>query len=86
MIQTDEATAPAAWASYLVNGDASGLEPDELSAADAWCARLAPWYVVDAVEDSNRFSWSYRLHGGTAEGGTVCDYILHREESASCKS
>lgn len=30
---------PAAWASYLVNGDASGLQPGEREAADAWQER-----------------------------------------------
>lgn len=31
--------APAAWASYLINGDASGLEPGEREKADAWLQR-----------------------------------------------
>lgn len=29
-------TAWASWASYLINGDASGLEPDEVSALRQW--------------------------------------------------
>ena len=29
-------TAPSSWASYLVNGDSSGLDPDEIAACDAW--------------------------------------------------
>ncbi len=29
-------SAPSSWASYLINGDASGLEPDEITACDAW--------------------------------------------------
>jgi len=30
---TFTATAPSAWASFLINGDASGIEADELRAA-----------------------------------------------------
>ena len=33
-------SAPSAWASYLINDDATGLEPDELRAARAWAATL----------------------------------------------
>jgi hypothetical protein len=29
-------TAPSAWASYLINGDASGIEDAEQAQADAW--------------------------------------------------
>ena len=31
-----EKTAPSGWASYLINGDGSGLEDDEVMACDAW--------------------------------------------------
>lgn len=34
-------TAPSYWASYLINGDDSGLEPQEKAACDAWLAREA---------------------------------------------
>ena len=33
---TVEYTAPSAWASYLVNADASGLEDGEIAQCDAW--------------------------------------------------
>jgi len=29
-------TAPSYWASYLINGDASGIEPEEKVACDMW--------------------------------------------------
>ena len=32
-------TLPAYWASYLINGDASGLEPGEQEQIDAWLAK-----------------------------------------------
>ncbi|MEI6084005.1 MAG: hypothetical protein WCS70_06855 [Verrucomicrobiota bacterium] len=34
------ATAPAAWASYLINNDDSGLDRAELAAADKWIRRM----------------------------------------------
>ncbi|MBH0113227.1 hypothetical protein I5E68_09740 [Novosphingobium sp. YJ-S2-02] len=77
MILVSEATGPAAWVGYFINGDADGLEPEELAAADAWLQRHAPARPVSTVDDSERFSWSYNVHGGTAQGGTVCDYVLH---------
>lgn len=76
-LRVDTFTAPAHWASYLVNGDSSGLNPDDIRAADSWLASIAPWRIVSDVEDSERFTWSYRLHGGTAEGGSVLDYVAH---------
>lgn len=33
-------TAPSAWASYLINGDASGIDDSERLAADAWVKSL----------------------------------------------
>jgi hypothetical protein len=78
--ESTEATAPSFWALYLVNGDASGLTDAEQAAADAWCALQAAegWSVHGIVDDSERFTWSYRLHHGDADGGEVCDYILLR--------
>lgn len=33
--------APSSWAPYLINGDASGMEPEEQASADAFVARIA---------------------------------------------
>lgn len=73
-------TAPAAWASALVNGDFSGLSDEEERACRAWIEQQAPYRVVSTVEDSERFTWHFRLHGGNAEGGDVVDYIAHKVE------
>ena len=76
-IHVTTATAPAIWAPYLVNGDATGLEPEELAACDAWQAAQEPAYVVSCTDDESRFTWHYDLYGGTAAGGMVIDYVLH---------
>jgi hypothetical protein len=38
MLRSVTLTAPSNWASYLINGDASGLPVDERAACDAWLA------------------------------------------------
>jgi hypothetical protein len=39
-MQTLELTAPSAWASYLINGDASGISEEDQRAADQWLASI----------------------------------------------
>lgn len=39
-MKTTTYIAPSAWASYLINGDASGLEGAEQAACDAWIASV----------------------------------------------
>jgi hypothetical protein len=38
-MRTVTAIAPSAWASLLINGDASGMYGDEVEAAEAWLIR-----------------------------------------------
>jgi hypothetical protein len=81
-------TLPAHWASFLVNGDASGLEPGEASRITQHLDNvLEPdWRVIDVSRDGEgealepRFTWSFRLHGSDAEGGNVLDFITRRED------
>jgi hypothetical protein len=76
-IEVDTITAPSVWASYLVNGDASGLDEEEKQLADEWIANHYPWSVV-STEGEPYFTWHYKLHGGNAEGGEVQDYVVHK--------
>lgn len=58
--KTYRMTAPSAWASYLLNLDASGMTDDERDAADGWIAdhRLgSPVSCQDAG-----FRWSHDAH------------------------
>ena len=68
--------APAAWIMALIYGDYSEMTSDDCAAIRAWRERELPSdaSIVGTVEDSERFTWSYRLYGGTAAGGTVCTY------------
>lgn len=68
-------TGPACWASYLVNGDASGIDTTEREHADAWLLLNEVANVVDC-EDEPRFTWYYGVHDtlATCSGGDVIDY------------
>lgn len=64
----------ACWASYFINGDASGITEQERALADAWLTREGG-DPVDCGEPY--FSWSFGLHtGADCAGGDLCDYAL----------
>jgi hypothetical protein len=69
------ATGAACWASYFINGDASGLTDEERKLADAWCEReLGPnAAIVDCGEPY--YTSHYDLYTGDKyHGGDVVDY------------
>ncbi|WP_408902518.1 hypothetical protein [Methylobacterium radiotolerans] len=71
-------TLPSHWACYLINGDASGLDDGEAEriAAHLNAELPADAAIVDVIEDSERFTWSFRLYGGDASGGDVADFTV----------
>ena len=56
MPETREYTLPVYWASYLINGDASGLEDGEQKKIDRWLAHESVGPCVDVSEDA-WFQW-----------------------------
>jgi len=78
--ETIEAIAPSYWASYLINGDASGMHTADEKAADAWIARYGCGSPVDCRDAGFR-----RMHDAWHECplGTDCQtYVfLRRIES-----
>ena len=72
---TTEARMPAFWASYLINGDASGMTADERTACDAYLEKEGIVDVLDC-EDEAHFSWSFDLHGGDCAGGDLLRYTI----------
>jgi hypothetical protein len=72
--EVDEIDAPAYWASYLVNGDASGLDDNEHGKADAWSGKLDGWFVVSVKEDSEYIGRWYGLQTD------MCTYIVYRTQ------
>ena len=86
-IETITYKLPAYWASYLINGDASGLESvcpaqsrgqekgdeqSEQATIDAWLESEGNPHFVDCGEQY--FSHS---NDATTLGGDVCDYVAH---------
>lgn len=77
-------TAPAAWASYLINGDSSGLEAEEVAQVDAWAEGLGA-SIVDVMRDESGEaleSHFTRWHDAAAVVPLAADcleYIAHRE-------
>jgi hypothetical protein len=64
---------PAYWASYLINGDASGLLPGEQRTIDAWLAKDGLDSPVDCAAEPY-FSRHNDAHTGLA--GDVLDYTF----------
>ena len=86
-IEVSTATGSAYWASYLINGDATGIEDRDAALCDAWCKRLEPFYVVDVKRDRDGeaeeqyFSWSYgSITGDDCAGGDLIEYVIHRQK------
>ncbi len=75
-------TGPAYWASYLVNGDTSGITGQEQRQADAWRERNGVVNVVSA-DDEARFTRYYGIYDPLAdcEGGDIIDYTCERKET-----
>ena len=77
MIEVIEHELPAPWASYLVNGDASGLEPGEQETIEDTLSTLdlTACACVD-LKGEPHFSWTSWPPG--LGGGDYVTYIFHR--------
>lgn len=69
-IELTEYTLPVYWSSYLVNGDASGLEDEEREEIDAFTEGLG--HCVDVSEDS----WFAPFNDANNLGGEVSTYTF----------
>lgn len=56
MLKQINITAPSAWASYFINGDASGLEDEEIKAADSFIKRQGVG-MPSSCEDAGFIHW-----------------------------
>lgn len=57
-MKTITGTAPSAWASYLINGDDSGIDSEDKAQADAWIQRMARGAPPVDCEDAG-FRWDH---------------------------
>lgn len=71
---TVQHVAPEYWASYLINGDASGLDDAEQSAADAWMRSIGLGDPVDV--ESVGFDVIHTAHLGGRFAGDVARYTF----------
>jgi hypothetical protein len=73
--EVESYTAPSAWASYLINGDDSGLDPSEVSEADAFVSKVGAGAPVTC--DDAGFRW----HPDFGMPGDCQTYTFLREAS-----
>ena len=74
-MQIETYTLPVYWASYLINGDASGLEDGEQAEIDAWLASLPYGYACVDVGEETGFR---RSNDATDLGGDCAEYTFMR--------
>lgn len=63
---------PAYWASYLINGDSTGLEEEEIKEVDAFLERNGLGCCID-VDNEQEFSWA---NDANQLGGAVADFTF----------
>ena len=69
---TEIYTLPAYWASYLINGDDSGLTSLERKEIDCWCRGNNVGNCLDCSEEAE-FAWG---NDATDLGGDVLDFTF----------
>ena len=67
-------TAPSAWASYLLNGDDSGIDPQEKAQANAWIEREGLGLPV-SCEDAG-FRWHHEAYNECPLGADCQEYVF----------
>jgi len=67
-------TLPEYWASYLINGDHSGLEDADLNKIEEFLTRckLHYWNCVSCSEES----WYQNANDASSLGGNVLEYTF----------
>ena len=71
---TETYTLPAHWASYLINGDCSGLEDAEVIEVDEWL-RAHPWLgEALSCSEADEFRWE---NDANDIGGSTVDIVFH---------
>lgn len=71
-LETREYTLPAYWASYLINGDSSGISDEEKSQADEWLKeKQLP--APASCSDESWFAWR---NDAANLGGDVMEFVF----------
>lgn len=72
-IEAAEYTLPAYWASYLINGDASGIEDSDQADCDAFIASIPGWYCASCADESH---FAHRNDSGNGLAGDVLEFTF----------
>ena len=81
-IKTIDYTLPAFWASYLINGDSSGLEDKEAAQIDAFLTGEGLRDPLGCSEDNGNFC---TFHDARPYGVLACDCLTYTFEVQSCQ-
>lgn len=73
-LETEYLIAPSAWASYLINGDASGLLEGEKEIVDSWVKRMDCGAPV-SCEDAG-FFWRHDAMKECPQGADCQKYVF----------
>jgi hypothetical protein len=72
--------APSVWASYLINGDASGIDDADIAACDAWYDSLRG-EIVDC--EAYGFVWRHDAYAFFPLGADCQAYTVIENESGA---
>jgi len=78
MPELNEYILPMYWASYIINGDATGLRDGEQEEIDEYFKKMGNPYIVSIGDEY----WFADRNDATKLGGDVCSYFSLNESEA----
>jgi hypothetical protein len=67
-------TAPSHWAPYLINADASGLEPEDIDLIDHWIWTQTLGAPIDA--EPIGYQWHHDAYNLLSQGAECSDFVF----------
>lgn len=71
--ETVTGIAPAHWAAFFINGDAEGMNADDIAQAEGFADWLGAWPV--SCGDSEFFAWTHDANRLGVGGATCVEYV-----------
>lgn len=76
-VTVHEYTAPSHWACYLVNGDCSGMDDEDIAACDRWAATLPGMVASCTSEEEEAHPGFLRWHDAADFSPYAADCALY---------